>query len=177
MLLGYGSREMISPLYLLLLVFSRFFREATTALLIRSVLLLKVAVLNNACADTQFANQVEDIHIQRDFQLGRIKSPQMRRRKIMKDFISTYVCICACLCIPIWTCTRRHSTSANMLCVYPCLCVQVWYMCILFMYTDASCVFISENTKSSYVRFELLEDGRETSCHTWKTRLFKVKVI
>lgn len=63
MLLGYGSREMISPLYLLLLVFSRFFREATTALLIRSVLLLKVAVLKNACADTQFANQVEDIHI------------------------------------------------------------------------------------------------------------------
>lgn len=50
----------------------QFFREAATALLIHSVLLLKVAVLENACANTQFANQVEDIHICRDFQLGRL---------------------------------------------------------------------------------------------------------
>lgn len=75
-LLGCGSRKIILPLQVL-----SGSSEAATALSIHSVLLLKVAVLKNACADIQFANQVEDIHICRDFQLDIIKPPQMRRKK------------------------------------------------------------------------------------------------
>lgn len=104
----------------------------------------------------------------------------------MKGFISIYVCICVCVYvyyILLCTCLCRHTTSACMF-----VCMRVYVHIHIYVYTCGMCayylcvqmhpcVFISENTKSSYVRFELLEDGKETSCLTWKTRLFKFKVI
>lgn len=77
-------------------------------------------------------------------------------------------------CVCLYTCVLRHTTSACMfVCMPVCVCIHVYVstcgICAYYLHIQMHpCVCICENTESSYVRCELLEDGRETLCHKWK---------
>lgn len=140
-----------------------------------NILFFHLVVLKNACVGTQFANQVEDRHIcrcqRRDFQLGKVQFPQIRRKISRKMFyLSTYAYVCIHICvfayyICVFVCVH--------VCMYTCVYIYVYCLCVHML----ACVCIFENTDSSYGRFQLLENGSATYYCMWKTWLSKFKIF
>lgn len=122
------------------------------------------------------ANQVEDRLIgrcqRRDFQLGKVQFPQIRRKEVSrkKFYLSTYAYVGIYICV-----------YAYYICVFVCMHVCMYTHVYIYVYCLCvhmhACACIFENTDSSYVRFQLLENGSATYYCMWKTWFSKFKIV
>lgn len=128
---GTDNRQIVSPspcISVGIFPFLILYRACHCTFYLLKVHLLNLVVLKNECLSTLFPNQVEDRHVcrcqRRDFHLGKVQSPQ-NRRKISWNilYLPMYVYMYLCVCLSAYVCILS-------LCVCVHACVLCIHMCI-----------------------------------------------
>lgn len=128
---GTDNRQIVSPspcISVGIFPFLILYRACHCTFYLLNVHLLNLVVLKNECLSTRFPNQVEDRHVcrcqRRDFHLGKVQSPQ-NRRKISWNilYLPMYVYMYLCVCVYL-------HMYAYYLYVFVCMHVYYVYTCV-----------------------------------------------